>query len=121
MPLVVSNVAGEEGKFSAPIDLLDPGARKFSLEYLVPFGTATTVYLPVGTRDEGKSPSQKRSARGAVIGYCTDMGAYKVWDLEKKKIRQVSFSFAFIHEGFYPFKNKVARRPKNGAHNIFPD
>ena len=35
-----------------------------------------------------------------------NMSAYKVWDIDTKARRDVPFAFTFIHEGFYPFKNK---------------
>jgi len=92
--------------------ILDPGARPFNLDYLVPFGTACTCYVPKSRREGGKAPGQKKSFKGAVLGYVLDMNAYKVWDMEKKKKRDVSFAFTFIHEGFFPFHNKKEWPPE---------
>ena len=95
----------EDGKtvFKSPHSVLDPAARTFNLDYLVPFGTLLTCYIPAEARDDGKSPSQKRSFKGAMLGYTSNMCAYKVWDIEKKKKRDISFAFSFVHEGFFPF------------------
>ncbi len=65
-----------------------------------------TCYLPESRREGGKEPGQRKSFRGAVVGYVLDMSAYKVWDIETRARREVPFAFTFIHEGFYPFKNK---------------
>ena len=92
--------------FKSPHSLLDPAARTFNLEYLVPFGTLLTCYIPEESRVEGKSPSQKRSFQGAMLGYTSNMCAKRVWDIEKRKRRDISFVFTFVHEGFFPFQNK---------------
>ena len=92
--------------FKSPSSILDPNARRFKMEYLVAFGTLVTCYLPVERRDGGKSPAQKRSFRGALVGYAQNMSAYKIWDLEKKKKREISFAFTYVHEGFFPFLKK---------------
>jgi hypothetical protein len=34
------------------------------------------------------------------------MPAYKIFDLEKRKIRRISFAFTFTHEGFFPFMSR---------------
>jgi hypothetical protein len=98
--------------------ILDPGARPFNLDYLVPFGTLCTCYVPESRREGGKAPSQKKSFKGAILGYVLDMNAYRVWDLEKRKKRDISFSFAFIHEGFFPFQNKVDWPPETEGEPI---
>src|SRR5690606_30762375 len=38
--------------------------------------------------------------------YAEGMQAYRVWDLEKKKTKEVSFYFCLISEGYFPFKDR---------------
>lgn len=40
-----------------------------------------------------------------MLGNTSNMCAYKVWDVENKKNRDVSFAFSFVHEGFFAFRN----------------
>ena len=65
-------------------------------------------YLSKEKRVCGKAPGQLRSFRGVIIGYVHDMSAYKVWDVDAKKRRDVSYSFTVVQEGFFPFKDKKA-------------
>jgi hypothetical protein len=57
--------------------ILDPGARPFNLDYLVPFGTLCTCYLPKPRREGGKAPAQRKSFKGAILGYVLNMSAYR--------------------------------------------
>ena len=106
LPTVV--IVGADGKksFLSPRKVLEPGSRPFNLNWLVPFGTLCTCYIPKEKRVGGETPAQKRSFKGAVIGYEENMDAYRVYDFEAKKIRQISFSFAIVQEGFFPFRNR---------------
>ena len=78
----------------------------FSLKHLVAFGTQCTCYIPPPRRSGKKQPGQVKSMEGVILGYVDDMNAYKVWDLKEKKVREVSFYFTVVSEGFFPFKNK---------------
>ena len=71
------------------------------------FGTATTCYVPIERRRGGKGPAQRRSFKGALLGYVENMPAYRIWDLQEKKIKSVSFNFTICHEGYYPFRDKT--------------
>ena len=102
----VTNAETGKAERKSPNLILNPGARPFNLNFLVAFGTMCTCYLPKDRREGGKHPAQRKSFRGAVVGYVLNMSAYKVWDLENRTRREVPFSFTFIHEGFYPFRNK---------------
>ena len=101
-------VVGTDGKktFLSPRKILEPGSRVFNLNWLVPFGTLATCYIPKERRVGGKTPAQKRSFKGAVVGYEDNMDAYRVYDFEAKKIRAISFSFAIVQEGFFPFRSR---------------
>ena len=59
-----------------------------------------------------------------VIGYARDMPAYKVYDFETHKRREVSFTMTYIHEGYYPYlqaqKEKLAQEMKEDPHTFFP-
>ena len=92
---------------------LEGHKRPFNLEHLMAFGTAATCYIPVIRRSGGKQPGQRRSFKGAIIGYEENMEAYRVWDFSDKKIRVVSYCFAVCHEGFYPFKDKTNWPPES--------
>jgi hypothetical protein len=100
-----------EGLFLSRKNLLEGNKRKFNLEHLMAFGTAATCYVPVKGRKDGKSPSQRRFFRGAIVGYAENTPAYRVWDLAAKTIRTVSYNFTITHEGFYPFKDKTNWTP----------
>ena len=94
------------GKFISKRNLLEGNKRPLNLERLMAFGTATTCYVPIERRRGGKEPAQRRSFRGVLLGYVEGMPAYRIWDLEAKKIRSVSFNFTICHEGYYPFRDK---------------
>jgi hypothetical protein len=70
------------------------------------FGTMATCYVPVERRKGGKHPAQRRSFKGAILGYVDGMPAYRVWDFESKTIRSASFNFTICHEGYYPFRDQ---------------
>ena len=70
------------------------------------FGTATTCYVPVQRRQGGKQPAQRRSFKGAILGYVENMPAYRIWNFETQEARSVSFNFTICHEGYYPFRDQ---------------
>ena len=92
----------DPGKFLSKRNLLVGDKRPFNLERLMAFGTATTCYVPIERRRGGKEPAQRRCFRGVLLG----LPAYRVWDIEAKKIRSVSYNFTISHEGYYPFRDK---------------
>ena len=96
-----------EGKFCSRRDLLEGCRRPPNLEKLVAFGTMVTCYIPQGQRKGNKNPSQRRAFTGVIMGYEDNMPAYRVWHLEQKCLRRVSYNFCICHEGYYPFKDKT--------------
>ena len=101
--IFTKNVLPVETK--APQKLLNLQGEKFNMDYLVAFGTKCTCYVPVARREGGKQPNQRKAFDGMVIGYVRDMPAYKIYDFESRKKREVSFTMTFIHEGYYPYKS----------------
>ena len=95
-----------EGKFISRLNLLTGNMRTFNLNRLQAFGTLTTCYLPPKARVGGKHPAQRRSFQGAILGYEDGSPSYRIWDLEAKKIRVVSYNFTVVHEGYFPFREK---------------
>lgn len=81
------------GNFISKRNLLVGDKRPFNVERLMAFGTATTCYVPMEKRLGGKGPAQRRSFKGALLGYVENMPAYRIWDLQEKKIKSVSFNF----------------------------
>ena len=53
----------------------------------------------------GETPGQENFFDG-VLGYVNNMRGYRVWDIKKKKIREISYNFTVISEGFFPFRDK---------------
>jgi transposase InsO family protein len=100
------------GNFISRKNLLEGNTRPFNLERLMAFGTATTCYVPIERRRGGKEPAQRRSFKGALLGYVENMPAYRIWDLENKSIRSVSFNFTICHEGYYPFRDRTTWPPE---------
>ena len=93
--------------FISSNDFLEGRAQSsFNLTNLVAFGTQATCFIPPARREGKKTPGQKKSFDGVVVGFVNDMRAYKIWDLEKRKIREVSFNFAVISEGAFPSETK---------------
>ena len=88
------------GEFLSRTNLLVGNKRPYNLERLITFGTATTCYVPLEKRQGGKGPAQRRSFKGILLGYMETMPAYRIWNLEAKKIVSVSFNFTICHEGF---------------------
>jgi hypothetical protein len=81
---------GEGYTYKSARNILDPSSNEFNLNFLVAFGTQCTCYIPKEGREGGKQPAQKKSFSGAVVGYVSDMNAYRVYDFEKRKIRKIS-------------------------------
>jgi hypothetical protein len=96
----------KEGSFCSRKNLLEGSRRPPDLEKLMAFGTACTCYIPTAKRRGGKEPAQRRAFRGVILGYGETMPAYRVWDLEARCIKLVSYNFTICHEGYYPFKEK---------------
>jgi len=111
-----------KGKFVSRKNLLEGSSRPFDLNRLMAFGTATTCYIPVEKRKNGKEPGQRRSFQGVLVGYCDGMPAYRIWDLSDKNVKQVSYHFTICHEGYYPFRDKTNWPPemKNSPTNFSP-
>ena len=104
----------EPGKLLSKRNLLVGDKRLFNLERLMAFGTATTCYVPIEKRRGGKGPAQRRSFKGALLGYVENMPAYRIWNIEAGKIVSVSFNFTICHEGYYPFRDKDLWPPEFG-------
>ena len=86
------------------------GARNpISAKHFVAFGTQVTCCKPKETRDDQKGPGQAKVFDGILLGYVQDMRAYRVWDIKKKKVKEISYNFTVVSEGFYPFRNQVFR------------
>ena len=94
------------GKLISRRNLLQGDSRPFNLDRLQAFGTMTTCYIPAKSRTGGKHPAQRRSFQGLLLGYEETMPAYRIWDLQAKTIRCVSYNFTICHEGYYPFRDK---------------
>ena len=88
-------------------NILQGHDRPFPLERLMAFGTAATCYIPVEKRKGGKEPAQRRSFHGVVVGYEEGMPAYRVWDIEARIVKAVSYVFTICHEGYYPLRDKA--------------
>jgi hypothetical protein len=95
-----------KGVFLSRKNLLEGDNRKFNLEHLMAFGTAATCYVPVERREGGKHPAHRRMFRGVIVGYSENTPAYRIWDLDAKIVKTISYNFTICHEGFYPFKDK---------------
>src|SRR5690606_35216956 len=96
---------GSENKFLSSENVLQGLHRPFHLQHLVAFGTQCTCFISSERREERKGPCQKKAFTGVIVGYAEGMQAYRVWDLEKKKTKEVSFYFCIISEGYFPFKD----------------
>jgi hypothetical protein len=98
-----------EGKkiFLSPNQIFEGHRNPFNLSRLVAFGTQLTCFLPKERRPDHKGPSQSKSFDGVMLGYAQDCRAYRVWDIEARKVREVSFHFCVISEGFFPFRKQT--------------
>jgi hypothetical protein len=110
------------GKFCSRRNLLEGNRKPYDLERLMPFGTAATAYVPVESRRGGKHPAQRKSFQAIILGYEDNMPAYRLWDIEAKKVRLNSFAFTICHEGFYPFRerNNWSEEWEKGPQNFSP-
>ena len=94
------------GSFCSRKNLLQGNRVPANLEILMAFGTSVTCYIPVDRRVGGKNPSQRKSFHGVLMGYEANSPAYRVWDIEARKMRVVSYNFTIAHEGFYPLTSR---------------
>ena len=95
------------GSFCSRKNLLKGSRRPVLLDRLMAFGTAATCYVPKEKRKGGKEPAQRRFFHGVILGYAEIMPAYRVWDLEARCIKLVSYNFTICHEGYYPFRDRT--------------
>ena len=105
IPRVECEAKGKR-EYKSPDALLEKRKIDFNLRHLVAFGTQVTCYIPPDKRSGHKTPGQDKAYDGVILGYVDNMQAYLVWDLRKRKKREVSFFHSVVHEGFYPFKDK---------------
>jgi hypothetical protein len=95
----------EVGVFASSEEKLRGIVKPFNLNNFVPFGAQVNCLIPKEKRG-AKTPGQEKSFEGAVIGVVEDCSAYRVWDPETKKVREVSFSFCVVSENCFPFRAK---------------
>ena len=107
------------GAFCSRKNLLQKNRVPTNLDYLMAFGTAATCYVPAEQRRGGKEPAQRKSFRGVILGYTEGMPAYRVWDIEYRVIKKVSYNFTICHEGYYPFKEKSNWPPGSDLEPIY--
>ena len=88
--------------FISPNNLHAGKNEEFNLKNLVAFGTQVTCYIPKEKREGGKTPGQEKFFDGVLVGYVNNMRGYRVWDIKRKKIREISYNFTVISEGFSP-------------------
>jgi len=91
------------GVFISSEEKLRGIVKPFVLNNFVPFGAQANCLIPPEKRGP-KTPGQKKSFEGAIVGISEDCSAYRVFDLETKKIRDISFSFCVVSEGCFPFR-----------------
>ena len=103
----VTTIKGEE--LWSPREVLEGSRRPVRYSYLKAFGTACVCYIPPENRIGVKSPSREKSFSAVIMGYASDMDAYRVWDPKAHKIREVSFAFTITIDGSYPFRDRKAR------------
>ena len=48
---------------------------------------------------------QAKGQLGVIMGIEDDMPAYRVWDLQARKIRHIPFTQIITHEGHYPYRS----------------
>ena len=110
----------KEGKtnFLSANNIFENNDRPFPLKNLVDFGTQATCFLPPAKMEGGKGPGQKKSFDGVIVGYSENMAAYRVFDIHAQKIKEISFAFVVLSEGFYPFKEKK-NWPEEGEEQPF--
>ena len=93
------------GVFVSSEEKLRGIVKPFSLNNSVPFGAQVNCLIPKEKRGK-KTPGQAKSFQGAIVGIAEDCSAYRVWDFEARKVREVSFSFCVVSEGCFPFRGR---------------
>ena len=88
--------------------------KPFLLKNLVPFGAQANCLIPKENRGR-KTPGQTKSFEGAVVGISEDCSAYRVWDFEARKIKEISFSFCVVSEGCFPWREKTKEEKEEGS------
>ena len=92
--------------FISPNNMHENIVKPFNLQHLVAFGTQANCFISPEARKGSKTPGQVKSFEGIIIGYVEGMGAYKIFDILKNKIREVSFYFTVVTEGSFPFRER---------------
>ena len=105
LPVHKREVEGKQTFLSAE-DILLGVHRPYTLTHLVGFVTQVTCYIPAPQREGQKTPGQAKCIKGVIVGYGEENRTYRVWDITARKLREISFNFSVVSEGFYPFKEK---------------
>jgi len=93
--------------------------KPFVVNNFVPFGAQVNCLIPKEARGK-KTPGQKKSLEGAIVGIAEDCSAYRVWDFDKRKVREISFSFCVVSEGCFPFRKRKKDDEDSSPLTFFP-
>ena len=88
----------------------------FDPNLFMPFGAKVIVMIRPGVRTGPKNHSQRAAYPGIFVGYgetTNQGGAYRVFDLENRKIRTVSMNDCTIKEDEFPMRTRKEWRDRS--------
>jgi len=98
----------KKGVYTSRQNLLEGNNAEFKQEWLHTFGVRVHAMIPIGRRGP-KTITKSRAFEGVMLGYSSRSQEYRIWDLEVKKVRLVSYNMCTFYENDYPCITKVTR------------
>ena len=80
------------------------GHTRFDLNNLRAFGTKCHFLLTLQKKGGHKMAVQTKGELGIIMSVDEQMPAYRVWDVNGKKVRNIPMTQLVTHEGHYPFR-----------------
>ena len=69
------------------------------------FGTKCFWMLTLQKKGGKKMAMSPKAQEGVIVGIQDNMPAYRVLNLETRKVVKIPFAQTVTHEGFFPFRN----------------
>lgn len=108
----------KDGEYTSRTAILENHEYTFDVKNLRAFGTKCYWLLTLEKKGGKKQALLPKAKAGVIIGIEDGMPAYRVFDLEKRKMRRIPFAQAITHEGCYPFRDSKNLTPEE--HSLPP-
>lgn len=95
----------KNGKILSRMAILEGHSRLYDLGVMRAFGTKCHYLLTLQKKGGLKQALNEKARLGVILCMEDNMPAYKVMDMQSRRILKIPFAQITTHEGHYPFKN----------------